>query len=63
LTWRIIARPGMINKMYSVPDLQFDAFVYNCDHFCTKLNSNGDFVFLPESMIDELQQKARFTHS
>ena len=53
----------MIKKMYSVPDLQFDAFVSNCDHFCTKLNSNGDFVFLPESMIDELQQKAWFAHS
>jgi hypothetical protein len=45
--------------MYCVPDLQFDGFFADGDHFSSELDSDGHLVLLPEAMIDELKQQAR----
>ena len=41
--------------MYCVPDLQFDGFVADSDHFGPELDSNSDLMFLSETVIDELK--------
>jgi hypothetical protein len=38
--------------------LQFDGLVANCDHFGSELDANGDLMFLPEAVVDELEQQA-----
>jgi len=45
---------------YSIPDLQFDSFIANGDHFGPELHSNSDLVFLSKAMVNELQQQAAF---
>jgi hypothetical protein len=44
--------------MYGIPDLQFDGLVANRDHFSSKLDADGDLMFLPEAMVDELEEQA-----
>ncbi len=41
--------------IYCVPYLKLDALLTHSNHFGTELDSDGDFVFLSESMVDELQ--------
>jgi hypothetical protein len=36
--------------------LQLDGLVSDSDHFGSELYTNGDFVLLPEAMVDELEE-------
>ena len=51
---------GFVGKIYSVPDLELDVFAVNIDHSSAEFDSNGDFMFLSESLVDELKEKAGF---
>ena len=44
--------------MYSIPNLEFDGFFCDCDHFGSKLDSDGDLMFLSETVVNELEEKA-----
>lgn len=44
---------------YCIPDLQLDVFVVYGDHFSAEFHTDGHFMLLSESLVDELQQEAR----
>lgn len=45
---------------YCIPDLQFDGLLADGDHLGSEFHSDGDFVFLSEAVVDELQEEAGF---
>ena len=54
---------NLCNIHYSIPDLKFDVFTIDINHSGTKLNSNGDFVLLSESLVNKLKKKAGFANT
>jgi hypothetical protein len=44
--------------VYCIPNLEFDGFFSDGDHFGSELDSDGDLVFLAEAVVDELEEKA-----
>jgi hypothetical protein len=48
---------------YRVPDLEFDLFALNVDHARPKFHTNSEIMHRLESLVGELKQKARFSHT
>jgi hypothetical protein len=46
----------------SVPDLQFEHFVFNSDHKRTKFNAYRDFVFVSEFVFGNSGQETGLAH-
>jgi hypothetical protein len=40
--------------------LQFDCFFTDRDHLGSEFHPDGDFVFLSEAVVDELEEEAGF---
>jgi hypothetical protein len=45
---------------YCIPDLKLDGLLTDRDHLGSEFNSDGYFVLLPETVVDELQEEAGF---
>lgn len=37
--------------------MQFDGLVADCDHFGPELDADSDLMFLPEAVVDELEEQ------
>ena len=49
-------------RAYSVPDLKFDAFIFNADHLGSEFDTNGDVMLMSVAVVSELKQQAWFSN-
>lgn len=48
---------NLLISIYSIPNLQFDIVIIDFKKFCSKLDSNGDLMFLSVAFVGVLEEE------